>query len=166
MKRSTKRIVTADHIARGRFGLNIVCAWNQDEFDMFGLEQDAHDDRYARGKEWLEILLRLWSEEAPFDDDGRSYQLKGVVGRSLPRGGRRPILMNAGTAVAGRAFGACYCDPVFDQPHSPRAGTRSHPGGAAHGTRVRQGGPGLHLRRSGVPSDAAGGRRVLPLFRG
>jgi alkanesulfonate monooxygenase SsuD/methylene tetrahydromethanopterin reductase-like flavin-dependent oxidoreductase (luciferase family) len=84
---------------------------------MFGLQQDAHDDRYARGQEWLEILLRLWSEEAPFDYAGRYYQLKGVTGRPRPWGGRRPILMNAGNSVAGRAFGAHYCDLVFDQPH-------------------------------------------------
>src|SRR2546425_333468 len=48
----------------------------------------------------------------------------------------------------------------------PRAGARPHPGRAAHRTRARQGGPGLHLGRGGVPADAAGGRRVLPLFRG
>jgi alkanesulfonate monooxygenase SsuD/methylene tetrahydromethanopterin reductase-like flavin-dependent oxidoreductase (luciferase family) len=41
---AAKQIVTADHIGRGRFGLNLVCGWNQAEFDMFGLEQDAHDD--------------------------------------------------------------------------------------------------------------------------
>jgi alkanesulfonate monooxygenase SsuD/methylene tetrahydromethanopterin reductase-like flavin-dependent oxidoreductase (luciferase family) len=114
---AAKQIVTADHIGRGRFGLNLVCGWNQAEFDMFGLQQDAHDDRYARGQEWLEILLRLWSEEASFDYAGRYYQLKGVTGRPRPWGGRRPILMNAGNSVAGRAFGAHYCDLVFDQPH-------------------------------------------------
>ena len=69
---AAKQIVTADHIGRGRFGLNIVCGSNQEEFDMFGLEQDVHDDRYVRGKEWLEVILRLWSEDAPFDYDGRS----------------------------------------------------------------------------------------------
>jgi len=42
---------------------------------MFGLAQDAQDDRYARGQEWLEILLRLWSEGAPFDYDGHYYRL-------------------------------------------------------------------------------------------
>ena len=51
---------------------------------MFGLEQDAHDDRYARGQEWLEILLRIWSEEAPFDYHGRYYRLKAS------RAGRGP----------------------------------------------------------------------------
>jgi FMNH2-dependent dimethyl sulfone monooxygenase len=39
------------------------------------------------------------------------------VGKPRPWGGRRPILMNAGYSVAGRAFGARLCDLVFDQPH-------------------------------------------------
>ena len=114
---AAKQIVTADHIGRGRFGLNIVCGWNQAEFDMFGLQQDAHDERYARGQEWLDILLRMWSEEEPFDYDGRYYQLRGVQGRPQPWSGRRPLVMNAGYSVAGREFGARYCDIVFDQPH-------------------------------------------------
>jgi dimethylsulfone monooxygenase len=84
---------------------------------MFGLEQDVHDDRYARGQEWLEVILRLWSEDASFDYDGRCYRQKGVARRPLPWGGRRPILMNAGDSVAGREFGAHHCDLVFDQPH-------------------------------------------------
>ena len=33
---AAKQFVTADHIGNGRFGLNVVCGWNEDEFDMFG----------------------------------------------------------------------------------------------------------------------------------
>ena len=33
---AAKQFVTADHIGDGRFGLNIVCGWNADEFTMFG----------------------------------------------------------------------------------------------------------------------------------
>ena len=69
------------------------------------------------GQEWLEVLLRLWAEEAPFDYHGHYDQLRGVVGQTRPWGGRRPILMNAGNSEAGRAFGARHCDLVFDQPH-------------------------------------------------
>ncbi len=36
---AAKQLVTADHVGRGRMGLNIVCGWNQDVFDMFGVEQ-------------------------------------------------------------------------------------------------------------------------------
>jgi dimethylsulfone monooxygenase len=84
---------------------------------MFGLAQDVHDDRYARGQEWWDIIHRIWTTDAPFDFDGAYYRLKGVAGRPLPWGGRRPILMNAGHSVAGRMFAARNCDMLFDQPH-------------------------------------------------
>src|ERR1700744_5968597 len=34
---AAKEFVTCDRISNGRFGLNIVVGWNQDEFDMFGV---------------------------------------------------------------------------------------------------------------------------------
>ena len=33
---AAKSCVTADHVGRGRFGLNVVSGWNTDEFGMFG----------------------------------------------------------------------------------------------------------------------------------
>ena len=35
---AAKQFVTADQIAHGRFALNIVCGWNRDEYEMFGLD--------------------------------------------------------------------------------------------------------------------------------
>jgi dimethylsulfone monooxygenase len=114
---AAKQMVTADHIGQGRFGLNIVCGWNQDEFDMFGTVQDEHDDRYARGQEWWNIVKRVWAGEGPFDFNGRYYHLRGVIGAPLPWGGRRPIMMNAGSSDAGRRFAARNSDLLFDQPY-------------------------------------------------
>jgi Luciferase-like monooxygenase len=45
--RIAKEAVTVDHVSAGRFGLNIVAGWNEPEFDMFGIEQRHHDERYA-----------------------------------------------------------------------------------------------------------------------
>jgi len=67
-------------------------------------ERSPVDDRYARGQEWLEILLRLWSEEAPFDYAGRYYRLKGVVGRPRPWGARRPILFTIDAAYTQQSL--------------------------------------------------------------
>jgi FMNH2-dependent dimethyl sulfone monooxygenase len=33
---AAKEFVTADHVGEGRFGLNLVCGWNESEFEMFG----------------------------------------------------------------------------------------------------------------------------------
>ena len=47
---AAKQIVTADHIGGGRFGLNIVCGWDVDEFGMFGVGLEEHDRRYDLGR--------------------------------------------------------------------------------------------------------------------
>ena len=51
-------MVTADLIGGGRFGLNIVCGWNKDEFAMAGVEMNAHEARYEQGQEWVDIVTR------------------------------------------------------------------------------------------------------------
>lgn len=108
-----KQLVTADHIGRGRAGLNIVCGWNDDEFDMFGLHQREHDDRYAYGQEWWNVVSGLWASEKPFDREGKYLRLKGLVAEPKPWGTGRPFLMSAGASAAGRAFGARNCDVLF-----------------------------------------------------
>ena len=42
------------HVGEGRFGLNIVVGWNEDEFQMFGVTQREHEARYEFGQEWLD----------------------------------------------------------------------------------------------------------------
>jgi dimethylsulfone monooxygenase len=39
---AAKQMVTADHISKGRFGLNLVCGWNEEEFLMHGINLDTH----------------------------------------------------------------------------------------------------------------------------
>ncbi|HLI19856.1 MAG TPA: LLM class flavin-dependent oxidoreductase [Stellaceae bacterium] len=121
---AAKQFVTADHIGRGRFGLNIVCGWNQDEFDMFGAEQREHDNRYAYGAEWLEAIKTIWESDEDFDFRGRFIQLKGVQGNPKPFGDTRPLIMNAGSSPAGRAFSAKSCDVLFRPLRSLEAGAQ------------------------------------------
>lgn len=110
---AAKQCVTADQVGSGRFGLNIVAGWNQDEFDMFGLTQLEHDVRYDYGAEWLAVVRQLWEREDEFDFEGRFFSLKGLQAFPKPYGGSRPIIMNAGGSVTGRAFATRYCDFLF-----------------------------------------------------
>ena len=119
---AAKQFVTADHISRGRFGVNIVCGWNQDEFDMFGATQREHDDRYAYGEEWLKAITAIWEREGNFDFDGQFVKLKGIEAEPKPYGGTRPLVMNAGSSPAGRAFSARSCDVLFRPLRSLEAG--------------------------------------------
>jgi FMNH2-dependent dimethyl sulfone monooxygenase len=110
---AAKQFVTIDLMSRGRLGLNIVCGWNDDEFEMFGQAQREHDARYAYGQEWLDVVLQTWERREPFDYDGQFIHVKGVTGSPKPWGNSRPILMNAGASAAGRSFGARNCDFLF-----------------------------------------------------
>ena len=120
---AAKQFVTVDHVSRGRFGVNIVCGWNQDEFDMFGVAQREHDDRYEYGEEWLTAIKQIWSRDGSFDFNGQFIKLKGVEAEPKPYGGTRPLVMNAGSSPAGRAFSARSCDVLFRPLRSLEAGS-------------------------------------------
>src|SRR6478752_2119040 len=81
---AAKEFVTADHIGEGRFGLNLVVGWNEGEFEMFGVSQREHEERYAFAQEWLDAVMRAWSEPDTFDYAGRYLQLAGVRANPKP----------------------------------------------------------------------------------
>ncbi|MBL4800687.1 MAG: LLM class flavin-dependent oxidoreductase [Emcibacter sp.] len=108
---AAKALATVDHASHGRAGLNIVCGWNQPEFDMFGLQKP--ENVYDQGKEWLEILTRTLKGGAPFDYKGEHFDLKGVEGAPSTVQTPHPILLSAAFSPPGRDFAAKYCDCIF-----------------------------------------------------
>src|SRR5207245_11809563 len=99
-------MATADRIGQGRLGVNIVCGWNEDEFQMFGVSKKEHDARYAQGEEWWSIVKRIWAGEDRFDYEGTYYQLHGVEGSQRPFGNGDPLMLNDGIFETGRLI-AC-----------------------------------------------------------
>jgi alkanesulfonate monooxygenase SsuD/methylene tetrahydromethanopterin reductase-like flavin-dependent oxidoreductase (luciferase family) len=118
---AAKQMATVDQVGHGRLGLNIVCGWNEDEFQMFGVSKHEHDDRYEQGEEWWEIVTRVWAGGPPFDYNGRFYVLGGVEGRPGPYADRAPSMMNAGSSPRGREFAIQHSDMHFDGVRSPEA---------------------------------------------
>jgi FMNH2-dependent dimethyl sulfone monooxygenase len=111
---AAKQLATADHVSRGRIGLNIVCGSNQEEFEMFGKEQLEHDMRYAYGEEWWDIVRRIWTNDEPFSYSGQFFALKDVIGSPHPYGNRVIPMMNAGASPAGRGFAIRNSDFHYD----------------------------------------------------
>jgi alkanesulfonate monooxygenase SsuD/methylene tetrahydromethanopterin reductase-like flavin-dependent oxidoreductase (luciferase family) len=109
---AAKQMVTADHVGHGRFGLNIVAGWNEDEFGMFGIVQKDHSTRYEQAQEWIDATKRIWDEE-DFDFEGTFYNLHGVREKPHPYGGSHPLIMNAGVSDDGREFALRNCDALF-----------------------------------------------------
>jgi alkanesulfonate monooxygenase SsuD/methylene tetrahydromethanopterin reductase-like flavin-dependent oxidoreductase (luciferase family) len=112
---AAKQFVTADQVSGGRFGLNIVVGWNEDEFQMFGVTQREHEQRYDYAQEWLDAVKLAWGPDDDFNYDGQFIKLKNVRSKPKPYGGSRPLIMNAGASPAGRAFAIRNCDAFFTQ---------------------------------------------------
>jgi dimethylsulfone monooxygenase len=112
---AAKQFVTADRVGRGRFGLNIVVGWNEDEFQMFGVTQREHEQRYEYAEEWLQAIKMAWGPEDDFEFAGKYIKLNKVRAKPKPYGGSRPLIMNAGASPTGRAFAIKNCDAFFTQ---------------------------------------------------
>ncbi len=110
---AAKQMVTADQAGHGRFGLNIVCGHNEDEFAMFGIPCLDNTERYEHGQEWISIVKRLWSDPDDFDFDGKFFQLKAVRSKPKPYGGTRPVILNAARSEIGQAFAVRNADAFF-----------------------------------------------------
>jgi alkanesulfonate monooxygenase SsuD/methylene tetrahydromethanopterin reductase-like flavin-dependent oxidoreductase (luciferase family) len=136
---AAKEFVTADHIGQGRFGLNIVAGWNEDEFAMFGVQQREHADRYEFAQEWIDVVKRAWTEDE-FDFDGKFFQLAGVRAKPKPFGDSRPVIMNAGRSGPGQTFAMRNCDAFF----TSTAALRLEVAGAASGTVFDRVSPQVH----------------------
>ncbi len=134
---AAKQMVTADHIGCGRFGLNIVCGWNVDEFAMFGVKQLDDEQRYRHGGEWLGLITQMWESDVEFDFSGEFFEMRGVRADPKPYGGTRPLIMNAAFSPNGKAFAYRNCDALFtglrDHDHGKQAVAEIHSGAAALG---------------------------------
>ncbi|MEO7446536.1 MAG: LLM class flavin-dependent oxidoreductase, partial [Ferruginibacter sp.] len=58
-----KQAANIAHISNDRLSLNVVSSWWKEEALKYGIEYEAHDDRYARMKEWIEIVNSLWQKD-------------------------------------------------------------------------------------------------------
>jgi FMNH2-dependent dimethyl sulfone monooxygenase len=103
---------TADHISKGRWGLNLVTGYQPQERVMFGLGRLEHDQRYAMAAEFTEIMDALWREEANVDWDGAYWSVHQAYVSPKPVYGR-PIMVNAASSDAGLHYAATYSDLIF-----------------------------------------------------
>lgn len=110
---AAKMLATADEISGGRIGVNVVAGWNPEELAMFGLTQREHDERYEVADEWAEVLKQLWTTAGEADYEGRFFKVPGGFSEPKPLQRPYPVIMNAGTSSAGRAFAAKHSDLIF-----------------------------------------------------
>ncbi|MFB2582892.1 LLM class flavin-dependent oxidoreductase [Herbiconiux sp. P15] len=109
---AAKVFTTLQQISGGRAGMNIVNGSYADEFEQMGLWNPdmTKAERYRMTTEWAELVSRLWSEDS-VTHAGEFFTLDDC--QSRPHPDPRPLVINAGTSPAGRAFQAAHTDGAF-----------------------------------------------------
>ena len=129
-----RRMSTLDHLTAGRIGWNIVTGYLDSAAKATGRNrQRAHDERYDFAEDYLALVYKLW--EASWDDDAvvadrergmfvDPERVRAVnhespnftldaIHLSEPSPQRTPVLYQAGTSPAGRAFAGRHAECVF-----------------------------------------------------
>lgn len=101
---------TLDQLSRGRVRVNIVSG--QDDLAAYGDREDSRAARYARTKEFMRLVRRLWTEEnVTFDGD--HFQVAGstITPRPYATEGRpHPRLYFGGASAEAEAVAATEAD--------------------------------------------------------
>ena len=124
---------TADSIAQGRFGWNIVSSAEDRAAQNFGLDGlPEHDERYNVAEEYFDVVNQLWdSWEADavvmdrethtyadfnkvhtIDFHGKYFKSRGPL-NTVPSPQHRPTFLQAGASPKGRQFAAGAADAII-----------------------------------------------------
>ncbi len=104
-----KQAANIDHISGGRLTLNVVSSWWAEEARKYGVTFEQHDDRYARTREWLDVLDGTWKQDH-FSYSGKYYRVEDNVLEPKPVSRPRPTLYAGGESPAAKELIAEKCD--------------------------------------------------------
>jgi FMNH2-dependent dimethyl sulfone monooxygenase len=104
-----KQAASIDHISGGRLTLNVVSSWWAEEARKYGVTFEQHDDRYARTREWLDVLDGTWKQDH-FSYSGKYYRVEDNVLEPKPVSQPRPTLYAGGESPAAKELIAEKCD--------------------------------------------------------
>lgn len=137
-----RRFASLDHLSGGRAGWNIVTGGFSSGAVHFGRKSNVpHAERYALASDFVDVVVGLWdgwADDAFVRDQAQGiyfrpermvtyrspsalYPVQGPLNISRPPQGH-PVLAQAGSSPAGRAFAARAAEVIFTlQPDIDRA---------------------------------------------
>jgi len=126
-----RRFTTLDHLTQGRVAWNIVTSYLASGARNMGQQNlRAHDARYDRAEEFMDICYQLWEKSwdtdavragavyadptkiRPVRYEGRHFSTDGIF-QSEPSPQRTPVLFQAGGSQRGVDFAARHAECVF-----------------------------------------------------
>jgi alkanesulfonate monooxygenase len=106
---AAKTFATLDQISHGRLAVHFITGGSDHEQQREG-DFLTHDERYARTREYIEIVKQVWAAREPFDHDGVHYQFRDFVSDVFPVRDPRPMISFGGSSEAAYAVGAAVAD--------------------------------------------------------
>ncbi len=104
---AARMLATLDAMSHGRLAVHIITGASDVEIRNDG-DYSAKEGRYARSREYVEILRAVWAAEAPFDYEGQFYKFEQAFSEPKPFNGHDiPVFWGGSTPPAIEGAGAC-----------------------------------------------------------
>jgi len=120
---AARKIATFDHLTGGRLAIHIISGASDAEQESDG-DFAPKPERYARAAEYIEVMRRVWTGDAPFDFEGRFYRFRRAISDVKPLQQPHPQIFFGGSSEEALEMGARQCD-VFAMFGEPLAPTRA-----------------------------------------
>lgn len=114
----TQIVNTLSWMTDRRIALNLVVGISPAEQAGYG-DFLGHDERYARCREFLEILRRFWDGQSPVSYHGKYYTIEGAELGLGYKGGGRPRIYISGASTVAQETALAYADCWLRYGHTP-----------------------------------------------
>lgn len=114
---AAKTFATLDQLSGGRLSVHFISGGNDHEQGREG-DTLTKDQRYARTREYIQIVKRAWTSAEPFDHHGEFYDFDDFVLDAKPHPGHVPTISFGGSSDAAYPVGAAEADiyAVWGEP--------------------------------------------------
>lgn len=106
---AARQLATLDHLTGGRTAVHIITGGNDRELAQDG-DWLTKDERYARTREYLDIVRAEWTSERPFDYEGEYYRVSGAFSEVRPEGPDSIPVYFGGSSPAAIAVAGKHAD--------------------------------------------------------
>ncbi|WP_328306511.1 LLM class flavin-dependent oxidoreductase [Streptomyces sp. NBC_00442] len=106
---AAKTFATLDQISDGRLTVHFITGGNDHEQGREG-DTLTKDERYARTREYIRIVKKIWTTHEPFDHEGEHYRFHDFVSDVFPVQRPRPNVSFGGSSPAAYAAGGAEAD--------------------------------------------------------
>ncbi|NMI02032.1 LLM class flavin-dependent oxidoreductase [Pseudonocardia acidicola] len=118
---AARTYATLDQLSGGRVAMHVISGGSDAEQRRDGDFLDK-DERYDRTDEYLDVVIRTWTADAPFSHHGRHYRVEDVDAEIRPLQQPRIPVYFGGSSAAAYRVGGKHAD-VFALWGEPLAGT-------------------------------------------